>query len=691
MALGTPTTTALDPVTLVMELKQEADSKRDKHHARWQKNKDGYGGEHYVGVTVKEGQSQYVINLTRNAVNGFLSVMTQEPPESHIVPMETDAPGMYYIKREAGGAIGNALQIITQGVQSGQIASDQVPIAAINAVRQMDDGQLLGDVPIIPEHFRALSNSTNPLTGQPFLSEDGVFRFDDITVGELLQRVTDGVWNRYNWEKKIQDVQLDALVIGHRDVIVEYDDTVEDVRIHTVMERDSWIDPNPKVKDISDAAYYIYGEVMAVEDAVKRFPQHEITIRANAEDPGSATSLDGESLSEKYTEIDWERDMAIVYTCWIRDQVMSINTQAEDGETITENIRGLREIKIVGSALISDGPSRYTDIPAVRFKFITIVDSSYSIGLPQMLADPQEVVNRLFSNLSDHTRFLAHPMIWVLEEIAEMLQNKGAIFNRSNDPITVPMGVLTDEIKRDPVNFVDPPSLDASHIALLDRAMSIFHDVANQGDVTRGIATSKAESGIAIGQLQQAANRTLNLASKWMDHAVARLNKLTYQHMINFMPVDKWLKYTDKYPEHVLEDMIKRAREAEFNVKVQTAGTKQQKRLEDQQKALLLRQNGAISLETLLKKMEVDNPEQEAQRIFAEQAAQAQSQAQLQLSEQKAELEKDVTIENLKTENEGKLEVLKNELEQKLEQVKADLEIKVEKAKPKPQAQKSAA
>ena len=114
--------------------------------------------------------------------------------------------------------------------------------------------------------------------------------------------------------------------------------------------------------------------------------------------------------------------------------------------------RGLREIRIVGSELLFDGPSKYDDIPAVRFKFITIIDSSYSVGMPEILKDPQEVLNRLFSNMSDHTRFLAHPMAWMGEEVAEILQNKGATFNRSNDPITVPLALM-EELRRDPVNF----------------------------------------------------------------------------------------------------------------------------------------------------------------------------------------------------------------------------------------------
>jgi hypothetical protein len=268
----------------------------------------------------------------------------------------------------------------------------------------MSDIQFAGEEAILPQQFRALSQSINPLTNQPFITKEDVFRFDDITVADLLQRVTDGVWNRYGWERKIQDVQLDALVVGHRDVIVEYDDSIEDVRIHVVGEEDSWIDPNIFVKDIGDAEYYIYGQVFDVEDAVKRFPQHEADIRANAEDPGSAQTLDGNRLSERYTELDWERDMAIVYTCWIRNQKMTRTVKDEEGNRRQETFRGLREIKIVGTKLISDGPSRYRDIPVVRFKFLTIIDSSYSVGLPEMLKDPQDVVNRLFSNMSDHTQ-----------------------------------------------------------------------------------------------------------------------------------------------------------------------------------------------------------------------------------------------------------------------------------------------
>ena len=98
--------------------------------------------------------------------------------------------------------------------------------------------------------------------------------------------------------------------------------------------------------------------------------------------------------------------------------------------------------------------------------------------------------------------------------------------------------------------------------------------IASQSDVNRGFANSAARSGVAVEALQNAGNRTLGLASKWMDQALARLNTLTYRWNVKFMPPNKWHKYVDKYPINVLSDMIKRAGEAEFNVRVETSGTK---------------------------------------------------------------------------------------------------------------------
>ena len=60
----------VDPVTVVYQLKSESNSDREIYHEAWARSKRRYGTSHY-DVTANEGQSQYVINMTRNAVNKF--------------------------------------------------------------------------------------------------------------------------------------------------------------------------------------------------------------------------------------------------------------------------------------------------------------------------------------------------------------------------------------------------------------------------------------------------------------------------------------------------------------------------------------------------------------------------------------------------------------------------------------------
>lgn len=685
-----------EPVALLYDLKREADSERNRHHAQWRENKRLYAGFQWGGelldpVINREpdipGLNKQTVNLIRNAVNGMASVMTETPPKTSISPMETDVPGMYYLTPRGGPKLAKVLGKLEQAIGEGVVDDNEQPIQSPEEVSLivsgLDESHFAGQTPLLPQQFDVFRDHINPLTGGPFLVEEDAFLINDIAVADTLERVLDGIWNRFNWDDKVQDNELEAMVIGHRDAIIQFDDSLDDPTVDVLLERDSWIDPNPKVKDIPDAHHYIIGEVLDPSVAIRMFPEHEEAILKNLDDPSSATSGNGEQLSDRYTDIDWERDMAIIYTCWIRDQKMTdivrhdsfgqpVKTRIKgpDGKNLS-SVTGLREIRVIGSTLLYDGPSRYDDIPAVRFKFITIIDSSYSIGFPEILRDLQKMFNTTISNLSDHTKYLPKPLIWGdASVITECFEDEGAVFNNPLNVIKVPAHLFDRETARDPINVLNTPSLNPSYIAFLQLLRDIFNDLSNQGDVVRGIASSKAESGKAIDSLQSAANRILTFASRWFDRGLTRWNTLTIDHIVKFMSIEKWMLYTDKYPKHILQHVINRARDAEFNVRVETAGTRQSKRAVKQQRAILLRERGALSLQTLLEEMEIDNPKEEAKRIIAEQTAIAQAQQQATAAESQADLETKVTVEKVK--GEEKLKQIR--LEQEMEAIK-ELEI----------------
>lgn len=685
-----------DPVALTFDLKHESNSDRDRHHAQWTINKNLYLGNHW-NTSPNPGQNHLTVNLIRNAVHGMLSAMTDSAPKTNITPLETDVPGMYFLKPNIGPKLKNMLEFVEQAGEAGKAFAqlkqkeqfqdltigEQVELARLENTNKIDpatipedvmnvasgltDEHFVGEVPLLPEQFDAFRDNQNPLTEQPFLDEDDAFLINDISTADLLERVLDSSWNRFSWDRKIQETQLDTLIVGHRDMIVEYDDSLNDVQIHKVLEKDSWIDPDPNVTDIADAHHYQYAQVMDINVAIRKFPQFEAQFRRHAEDPSSAQDQ-GESLSDRYTDIDWRREMVVLYTTWIRDQKMDKSVIVDDKgmktvKKLEEPVFGLREIRVVGGQLLFDGPSRYRDIPAIRLKFITIIDSSYSVGLPEHLEDLQRSFNTVFSNLSDHTKYLPQPIVWGEKEtIKRAFENKTAPFANATNMVGVDLAMMERDLGN-PLNVLDTPSLNPSYVGFLQMILNIFHDLSNQGDVIRGVASSKAESGKAIESLQSAANRLLTLGSQWMDYAIARLQKLAYQHMLDFMPIERWAQYTDKYPQNVLEAIVNRAQNAQFNVRVETAGTRLQKRAAKQQKAILMRERNAMSLETFLAHMEVENPKEEARKIIGEQSAIAQAQSQAALQEKQVEAQTELAIEQAKTDRELKKVALEQSLE----------------------------
>lgn len=590
-----------DPIGLVHRLKQEAQSNRKDYEAQWTTNKQLDIGNQW-DFEPPEDRTHLVINNISRQIDGIVATMLESRPRITFSPTRDGSRSMLYMMPEVGEEL---LATLLTGGKNGE----PIPLRGLfdpNAPLEKLD-VILGERSAPERTFKAAME-----TG--LISEDDVYRVNDTTQADLLKAGVMGTWDWYKWDWLIAEQWRAALVVGHRDLMVYWHEDLEDAQLWPILEKDSWIDPNPCCTDIDTSSYYICAQVMPVEQAVALVgddPEKAEAIRKNTEDPAHVTGVDGEPLSDKYSEIDWQRDMSVLYTAWIRNQTFT--AQTPDGPTTR---RGLRQIRFVANVLLEDGLSPFPDIPVVRFKNVPITDQPYAIGEPEVMKDVQQVWNRIHSNFHDDIRIHVGPQQVIASPLAKYFVGRNA-YSRPNRIIPVPMAML-DAARHAPVQFIAPPGLNQSHMQYAGFVQQIMNELGLQTDVLRGQGAGD-QSGRAIGLLQNAGRGVIAMRSFWFEKAVARIAELVRWMMVNWMPTEKWMQYSDRYPPHVLEDMLKRAANARFTTVAQVAAGRAQRKEVEQQKALNLRSTGDLSFETMFEKMDMGDPPEEKKRIEQEQ------------------------------------------------------------------------
>lgn len=609
---GKPYSQVTDPVVMVSDLIYEANQLRALFEPQWLKNRNYYKGCQWERQA-PQGRTQRTINLISRSIDDTVAVMTQTRPRIKVTPDEPAENGVYFVKQAAGQQV------------AAQLQQSQAGITGVFNPNSPDASPLLQLTPLLDAQAKAMMDAG-------LLKADDVWKLDDEVVAQNAWKVVDRLWDLKYWDWKLAEVILDAQIIGHRDVLIEFDEDAQEVNLVSIPEQNTWIDP--LATDIDEARYFISAEVMSADAAIDMYPQFKKEILNNLQQTFTTAAYGGATLSPIYNDQTYRRDMCLIYTAWIRDQ--EIPLKGEDGEPALDDDgeprtkTGIRQIKVVaGAALLEDGECPYPDIPVVRFKNVPLPDRPYTLGEPEKLYDLQMEVNRTFSNMGDHGRYMAGPQQVMPNEARKYLKSPEKLYSQPNRLIFLPAEIIK-MIGGASSMFWTPPPIAESVFKFFAQTLSMFHEKSGQSDVMRGQDTPDAKSGVAIEALQSAARGSIGFKSFWAEKAVRMMAKAALHCMVHMAKPGTWQEYIRTVPPTVLDLMQQRAQKMEFKINVEMAVAKGQSRNAEANKALTLFEAEALSLETLHEKMEIADPSQERARMMQDALDKAKVQMQIQ-------------------------------------------------------------
>ncbi len=608
MAIDTDKT----PERLIDDLLLEADTERSQREETWDRSVNRYGGRHW-DKAAPQGRKQFTVNRIQAAIINAAHIQTENVHRPKLSPVEIEDPPLVFL------------------TASGALKMSQFTGKPFDPYTQIDGDQLL------------------QLTAAGLLPEDYLL-VNDRMAADAMQTMIDMLMDRGNFDFAWIDCIINKGVIGHQAMLVQWDDTAKKVRFINEHPKNIWIDP--LASGIEDAAYCIVAEVMPATRAAMRFPKYEEQIRqAATEGPKREIErglLSG-TLGEKYEDTDFKRNMIVLWTLWLRDTEYPIDADtlleektiaAEErplmgkdgmpvgmkmvyidgkGREITPQSAawpkrsGVRQVQIVGNTTVYDGECKYADIPVAWNINMPDPFCPYGIGEAERLEDLNQFINRQFSNIHDHYKYFSAPQQIVAQSVLNALGDKvSGWFSAPNRVIPVDDDILVTNNK--PVQIVDPPTFSPSAIDALVLCINEFKELSGMTDVNVGKPHSGAESGVAIQSLQAAARGPMGIRMHYTRRAMVYVARLLVGIAKDFLSERDWARVISQYPPPVLRVVRSRAKQLDYDVRVDIADPLVDKQA-NASEARLDFQSGVETLEGLLERLGRPNPKAKAREI----------------------------------------------------------------------------
>ena len=602
----------------------DAQLERQKHERQWSDNVKLSLGDHR-SVFAPGKHRYFTINRVSQIVDSHVAIMTEETPMIGFEPRELgDAPD-WFVKIESAGKF-------------------QV-LAEIGVDVPLDEDQLSGDAPIpdqvamglmsvtVPQTATAPDAEGNPVEVEqqvPVFTEDDFFKLDASLEAELLaDEVANQSLTMAHWESRITENIHGAQVVGHKDIMVEWNADEHHVEFKNLYPYNVWIDP--WANDTSDAEYYIVREFLPESQAIAEYPHLKELIERVGGSPHNQRV--GSSRSGGKFERSLHRKSVARWTWWQRnapipltedeavasgkvepliEQGLEAMTDPETGEdlfdpetgqTVTEPVenpvtdeegnqvytlvetgeqtrpgdpnwpfrKGLRQIQFLHDVKVMDIESPFVDIPAARSKAILIDDSPYAMGEPARVAELNDLLNQLYSIYYGYTRRFRSPEQIIPADVYEASREAVESLHADFSKKWVVDPMLWQQYGGDIIRNLEAPQL-GTVVSEMIAAVQSELDRIGMTDVLRG-ETKSDQSGELFRQALEAARGPIGLKSRNVARALKYLGRVVAYLIIDFMPPEVWAQRNTVYPEAVYRRLKERLSIRGVNVVPQVSGS----------------------------------------------------------------------------------------------------------------------
>ena len=511
----------------------------------------------------------------------------------------------------------------------------------------------------------------------------------DLELSEILNQVAESDWTRNNWLNQVTEILYDAHIYGTAFGYVGWDADKRDGLGEICFESEDpfYMYPDPIARDVNDRGYYfIKAEPMDLR-VIKRKWEKGKHVTADVDDSqpdktdlskmtfksptSNLLAYEQESVQKLAT-----RKEALVITCYMKDDeiledknIKKVKKQNENGEveekdevSYTQKLKYPKGRKVVmaNGIILHDKPYEFDDskFPFARVRNYVLPREFWGESEVAQLKSPQVVFNKMVSFALDVLTLMGNP-IWIVSTDSGV--DTDNLYNRPGEIVEKEPG---SEVRRE-----QGVSLQPYVLSLIDRMKVWFEDISGVSDVSKGATPASISAGVAITQLQEAAQTRIRQKSRNLDAFLQDVGQMYLSRLFQFYTVPRIFRLTgndnaqqffkfsmeneeqedgttkrtailkpykvektdDPTGEHQILELPEKRFEvsANFDVRVQTGSLLPFSRAEKEGKLLNFYKSGIIDKQEVLKGVDYPNWEAVLTRMKEEEAAMmAQAQAQ---------------------------------------------------------------
>lgn len=401
----------------------------------------------------------------------------------------------------------------------------------------------------------------------------------DIEFVDILSKINDANWTKYNWMQMIMETVLDTKWVHVAHVLDEWNPLLNN-GLGDIEKR--VLDPygcywDPKAKDLDDSRWFIYIEIVPTERLKNMYPDHAQHFKEDVEKVGDGntpwTRISPDSdrpmfgMGGVYGGRPKESDryggekMTMLYRCWIKDE--SVEELAEDKMTDSGEIKKEyilkkkypkgRYMEMASNIVLKDHENGVMINGKVhpyehgRFPVVKFVNYSYAreyAGENEVThkIGPQIISNYTWAYTIDTLKMQNNP-----KEIFS-IANQEAAENSSNEPGQTMVLPDFNGYRREAGE-----GIPANIINLVDKAQSMADKVGGTMDVARGQVDPSVTSGKLFEGYVEAAQIRPRLKNRFLEGSLQRMGQLDASYYLQFYTADRVFRLTNKqgWPEYV--------------------------------------------------------------------------------------------------------------------------------------------
>jgi len=492
--------------------------------------------------SVNSGRYVPYSNRIANAVNNKYAALTEVFERPVVLPRSADEPSDLFMSKK------------------GKIKMDLIGVAVDEPMTELDEQNIL-----------AVPHPQDPQAQTPFFDEEDFVRVTNDIAADGITEEMQSEWLKSHCDLVMNKAKHQKIVIGHSDLMVQWDAKKKNFYITHLSPYNVWLDP--LAINTFNAEYVIVRQIMPLSAAIEKWPDHEQAFR------------DGVASGSS----DW---VVNNYEGTVGPGNVT-NNDSKTIEHLTAFIRNsggheIRQVEFIGDIVLEDAASPFVDIPVVRDIHIPRASTNLGVGDPEYLWELQDLYRRLLGIIYEHSLYSRASMHVMPKTVFDQLKTylaraytlAGQFLPVSDDQYMMHQG--------QPIRELKPPELARHVFETLQLVSQEIDRLSGQTDVSRGEAKA-GWSGSLYEQASMNGRTPIGMTARHTVLAIKHLMRVAINLMMENLSAKELSERNRAYPVQVWEAIMKRMENIEYDFEVQVAAAS--KKEGDFQKLLAAAQN----------------------------------------------------------------------------------------------------